>query len=146
VRSSTEGSPEGEIRRRGWWTETRGRVAGYTKDVDAVGEELMSYISENFSKERHESFFLGRINKIKDSCAEMALEIERMGRVVDKVCDFEGRVLSKWGEFDKIFESFEERIVDKIRKENQEVLERVKGEVSQLRQLIENDSLKPSLY
>jgi hypothetical protein len=139
VRSSSEGSPEGEIRRKGWWTETRGRVAGYTREVDTVGEELMSYISKNFSKERHESFFLGRINKIKDSCAEMALEIERMGRVVDKVCDFEGRVLSKWGEFDKIFELFEERVVEKIRKENQEVLERVKGEVSQLRQLIESE-------
>jgi hypothetical protein len=92
----------------------------------------LAYVHKNFSRDKHEMFFTSKVRFIQATFGKVAWEMEKMASHVDRV---EGKLLR---ELERRLAAIEDRVVERVRWENREVLEGVRSEVSQLQALLEN--------
>lgn len=144
ARSISEGSPEHEKRKREWiGIDLRGRVDDCNKIVEESIVELKTYIGKNFSKERHETFFMTRFDRILEAQNDLASEYERISKLLNKVLTVEERIKSlsssEESDFNKRIDLLEAKLIEGIGEKNKLVMEKIKAEVERNRFILESD-------
>lgn len=144
VRALSEGSPEQELRRRRL---DRGGVAHKmdmcTKKVQSAVQEIKRYVGKNFSKEKHEGFFIGCFDKITNAQKELVEDVARVSVMLDRMILVEDRLkdlaVNEEGEFNRRLELIEERMTRQVREENRQALDKARAEVERCRVMLESE-------